>query len=310
MEAETFVPRIAAFGETYIEEIGGIAEGSGFDLADIVALNVRTEIIFRSAECTSLALVEPRRQGSVIAQNWDWIAATKDTVVVLEAECEEGPNFVTVVEAGLLAKTGINSEGLGLVINALASDRTPPEDGIPFHVLLRAILAQPDLETAVALLRSTRRASSGNFLLADASGAAIDLEAEPGGPEQIREISGVGNLIAHTNHFLSPDFDGKDESLEEAPDSLTRLARLREVSQEAGASLGRSSLRRALADHAGYPSSICMHPVAAAPPADRWATIAGIIIDLAQRQMFLAPGNPCETPFEELDFGGLLGRRP
>jgi hypothetical protein len=36
------------------------------------------------------------------------------TLVVLEVRQPDGPNFVTVVEAGLLAKTGMNAAGLGL----------------------------------------------------------------------------------------------------------------------------------------------------------------------------------------------------
>ena len=36
---------------------------------------------------------------------------------------DDGPDFVTVVEAGLLAKTGMNSSGIGLATNALVTDR-------------------------------------------------------------------------------------------------------------------------------------------------------------------------------------------
>jgi len=55
----------------YHEEMRGIADGSGRELLDIVALNVRTEINFGlfSDGCTSLAWKAGER--SWLGQNWD-----------------------------------------------------------------------------------------------------------------------------------------------------------------------------------------------------------------------------------------------
>ena len=44
-----------------------------------------------------------------------------DTVVLLESTPDDGPSFMTVVEAGLLAKFGMNSAGL-----VVASSRSSP----------------------------------------------------------------------------------------------------------------------------------------------------------------------------------------
>jgi isopenicillin-N N-acyltransferase-like protein len=59
--AADFVRLIGAFDEELMTEIRGIAEGSGRSLEEIVALNSRTEIMFREGahllhgECTSMA---------------------------------------------------------------------------------------------------------------------------------------------------------------------------------------------------------------------------------------------------------------
>lgn len=52
----------------YIQEMQGVAEGAGVEYADILALNVRTEIAFGafSDGCTAFY------QDGVLAQNWDW----------------------------------------------------------------------------------------------------------------------------------------------------------------------------------------------------------------------------------------------
>lgn len=305
-EAETFVPRITAFSQGYLGEMQGIATGAGLDLLDVVALNVRTEIFFRSAECTAFAFVDPVTHRPLLGQNWDWLAATTDSVVILEAECEGEPSFVTVTEAGLLAKLGMNSAGLALLTNALATDEVPPPGGIPYHVLLRALLARPDVESAVELLRSTERASAANYLLVDDRGAAVDLEVQPGCRDEVHEIGADGGVLVHTNHFISPGFRGRDEMLAETPDSLTRLERLRAIAAAEDDPLGPAFLRRAFADHDRHPVSICAHHDPAAPPAEQWETIASVIVDLPGRRLQIAAGNPCDTEFEELTFGALL----
>ena len=60
-----------------------------------------------------------------------------------------------MVEAGLLAKTGMNAAGLGLVTNALVTDADVGEPGLPYHVLLRAVL---DCGTVTEALRCSRPA--------------------------------------------------------------------------------------------------------------------------------------------------------
>ena len=44
-EAARFEAPIAAFGHRYLEEMRGIADGAGLGLADVLAINVRTEIM-------------------------------------------------------------------------------------------------------------------------------------------------------------------------------------------------------------------------------------------------------------------------
>src|SRR5262249_23475935 len=151
--AARFQEPIAEFRPSSLEELRGISEGAGLDLVDVLAINVRTEIMFAAkarqaalaergpAECSAFALVPSAGMPgpTVLGQNWDWLPHAFQTVVVLESKGDDGPNFVTVVEAGLLAKAGMNSSGIGLVTNALVTDQDLGEPGIPYHVLLRAV---------------------------------------------------------------------------------------------------------------------------------------------------------------------------
>ena len=118
---------------------------------------------------------------TLLGQNWDWLIHAWETTVVLESEQDEGPNFVTVVEAGLLAKTGMNAAGLGLVTNTLVSDRDVGEPGVPYHVCLRSLLDAPSIVAAVERLQRARRSSSANYVLAHADGLVVNVESTPGG---------------------------------------------------------------------------------------------------------------------------------
>jgi isopenicillin-N N-acyltransferase-like protein len=221
-EAARYQEPIAAFRPAYLDEIAGIAEGAGLDPGDVLAINVRTEVMFAAKArqaaaqrhapdgCTSFAVIPPPgTDGStLIGQNWDWLPHTSETVVVLEARQDEGPDFVTVVEAGLLAKTGMNSSGLGLVTNALVTDADTGAPGIPYHLALRAILDCETVSDALAALQSGERSSAANYLIAHRDGSVVNVEAAPGDFSQLYLLFPAGGVVLHSNHFLSPRFGG------------------------------------------------------------------------------------------------------
>jgi isopenicillin-N N-acyltransferase like protein len=321
-EAARFEAPVAAFRPAYLDEIRGIAEGAGLDLGDVLAINVRTEVMFAAKArqaagqprapdgCTAFAVVPaPGAGGSVlIGQNWDWLPHTSETVVVLEARQDDGPDFVTVVEAGLLAKTGMNSSGLGLVTNALVTDADAGTPGIPYHVALRAILDCETTSDALAALQAGERSSAANYLIAHRDGSAVDVEAAPGDFSRLYLLFPADGVALHTNHFLSPRFAGQDVSVWVMPDSPLRLHRIQAGldGQEGPPTL--DTFRRLLADHANYPSGLCCHPDPRMDPYDQGATVASVLMDLGTQQMYLADGNPCAAPYRQLDYQEFLAK--
>src|ERR1700741_1047005 len=188
-EAARFEAPIGTVMPAYLEELRGIAAGAGLDLADVLAINVRTEVMYAAKarqaprtrtqpplECSAFARVPaPGQQDPVlIGQNWDWLLHSAQTLVVLEVRQDEGPDFVRVVGAGLLDKTGMNAAGLGLVTNALVTDADVGEPGLPYHVLLRAVLDCTTVTDALEVLQAGPRSSSANYLIAQAGGAGLN----------------------------------------------------------------------------------------------------------------------------------------
>jgi isopenicillin-N N-acyltransferase-like protein len=322
-EARAFERPIADYEPRYLEEIRGIAEGASLPFEDVLALNVRTEVMFSAkarlavAEaglkvdgCSAFAVLpEASANGTtMIGQNWDWLLHSFDTVLVLEARQDEGPDFVTVVEAGLLAKTGLNSSGIGLTTNALATEADQGIPGVPYHVALRAILDAENLSDALAALQRRPRSSSANYLVAHEDGIAVDVEAAPGDFSRLFLLFPERGVLLHTNHFRSQSFDGKDVGLWVIPDSPFRLERVKAAVEAASPLLAPETFMELLADHANYPSSVCCHPDERIHPVERGSTVASVVMELDSRRVWLAEGHPCSTPYRELDYSDFLSK--
>lgn len=314
-KALAYVPPIEAYDERCLTQLEGMAEGAGLEFEDLLALNLRSEVMFggtlstgtgvrRSpAECTSVvALPEATDNGhTLLAQNWDWLIHTRDTTVVLEAHPDDGPAYVTVVEAGLLAKTGVNANGVGVATNTIISDLDAGEPGVPYHVILRSLLASATMTDAFTRLYKATRCSSANYLVASGDGLAMDAECMPGGPQNVLADPPKDGVLVHANHFVSPRFRAGDAGLPTMPDSLFRHVRLASLLNPSDGPVSRERLQAAFQDHAGHPFGVCTHEDEGAVYVDRYATIASLVMDLTERRMWLASGNPCAAPYLELD---------
>ena len=76
--AAMFIPAVDAYDRAIMDEIRGIAEGSGRPVEEIMAINARTELMYGvaahpPAECTAIvALPSATADGHVLlGQNWD-----------------------------------------------------------------------------------------------------------------------------------------------------------------------------------------------------------------------------------------------
>jgi len=299
-----------------LPELEGIAEGAGVDAEDVLALNVRTEVMFgldtraaRAAakECTAIGVEGARAAGGrvLVAQNWDWKPATRETCVLLAMRPTGRPAFVTLVEAGLLAKVGMNDAGLALATNALTSSRDRGAPGVPYHAILRRLLTSHTHEEAVAEVTQRRRASSANYLLGSQRGGITDLEVGPGGRDTA--WTAPGELVCHANHFVRPDRPFKDLALLDGRESPRRQASAEDTL--GSGSVDVDSIERALRAHAGPDrgeGSVCAHGDATERQEADYVTIAGIVMDPEDATMHLTHGNPCEAPFERLRLDDLL----
>ncbi|GAB3466494.1 acyl-CoA--6-aminopenicillanic acid acyl-transferase [Streptomonospora sediminis] len=294
--------------------LDGLAEGAEQPPEYIYALNARTEMLYgtayREGGCTSLAVLGSRTAGghTLLAQNWDWHPEQGPVTFLLATRDEDGFGVLSLTEAGMLAKSGLNSAGLGVCANLLVSDADRGGDGVPYHFLLRGVLHARTMSQAHRAVLPQQRISSGNILIADAGGEAIDLEVAPGDFGHLLPRQG---LITHANHFETAVAVG---DLRKARSQLTLLRgeRVRHLLEDAleARSVTLDGIRRALQDHYSYPDAVCRHPDPAAAPEDRFCTLYSLAMDLDARELTIAAHPACEQPPARWRLGDLAAAPP
>ncbi len=296
--AGRYLPRLVAFNATVVEEIRGIAAGSERPVEDIVALNARTELLYdRNGDtelhadgCTgAIALPEATADGHLIhGQNWDWFDACKDTAVVMRLEQEDGLRLLIFVEAGIVARAGMNSHGIAVTGNFLDCPEPPAQDAVPIPFIRRRILESAGLAEAVGGVLNARRSFSVNLMISDAAGEAIDLETTPA--EVFWEKPDRGILV-HANHFRTAAARARvvDTGLASAPSSIYRDSRVESRLAQCIGHVTPTDMEDAFADTYGTPSAVLASPGAdSAGAAEPSSTVATVIMDTTERVMRVA----------------------
>jgi isopenicillin-N N-acyltransferase-like protein len=300
--ARGFTPVIGDRFPMLLEELRGIAEGCERPLEEIVALNARTELLYGGDEGCTSGVILPELTGgrTIIGQNWDWRPACRESAILLRVRPDRGSSLLTFVEAGMLARSGLSSAGLGLCGNFLQSDLDHKHRGVPIPVLRRAILMAPTLPLAVGEVLRAPRAFSSNHLLAHREGEAIDLESSPG---EVFTLFPEDGLLVHSNHFKAAGGALRDTGLARWPDSLFRDRRLRQHLARAPRPLGVGDLQAGLRDHFGLPDAVCRHR-AARPDGTEIETVASVVMDLTAGELWLCPGPVCQNEYRRFRLDG------
>lgn len=304
--AERFIPPIEAYAPHLLEEMRGIAEGSGHDLREIVAVNSRTELMYGVpfGECTSIGVTpEASADGHLrLAQNWDWKASLSGALVLWVIRRDDGPDVLTLTEAGMVGKIGVNASGFAMCVNLLKSYQDTGQPAVPMHIILRRVLEEAhSVEEAIALIGSAKRHTSCNHLIADCNGHLADVEATPFGRQVLSPTRGV---LVHANHCLDEELAPHDRTVRDQPETLARCERATRLSQEPP--IDEARLRSILSDHATAPNSICRHVQTNLPPDQQDESIASLIFDLTAGMLAIADGPPCQYPYRRLMLGEYM----
>ena len=297
----------------------GVALGSKTRLVEITALNVRYELMYsqfakiglkpmqRVDGCTAFGAMPEAtvNRHLLMAENLDWIPQIQG--LFLKIRPITGPDVLCFTEAGVVgAKIGLNSEGMGLMINGLISNK---DDWArlrkPFHVICSEVLASKTLSQAISRITRGERSCSANFLVAQqtklGAGKIVDIESAP---EATGALFPENGILAHTNHFSNPKRLGVTQVLdEERKSTLNRYARITRLLRQMRSRNGKISMGRAeemLRDHYGKPESVCRHENRTFPADERYRTVVSVVMDLYTGQLQTTLGSPCEREYRTL----------
>jgi isopenicillin-N N-acyltransferase-like protein len=287
--AAAFQRTITEFNIDYIDEIQGIAEGSGQDPLWIVALNARTEILAQNKnnfvnECTSLCFPGP----SILGQTWDWGKPLEALCVVMHIRRSDGHEICMLTEPGIIGKIGMNNAGLGVCLNILTLGCKL--DGVPIHIMLRAILDCQSTREAIDVINKAPFGKSSNILVADRSGQCFDKEFA--GDEMLTPEAINGSFI-HTNHYLGKEINAASDPLFFNSRSRMKMA-LERASETTDYSL--DTMIDILSDRSDdkYPIYRSYLPDDVLQDV---GTVATILMDLSAQQFHIRKGNQPDSPF-------------
>ena len=289
--ARKFKNIIHAYNSEYSVEIESIAEAADVDPLWIYAINSRSEIMSNmengSTECTALYFKNPR----ILGQNWDWAADLEELAFIMRLTKPNGHKIIQVTEPGMIGKIGFNNSGLGVCLNFLRVDEEL--NGLPIHIILRAMLDSKSIEEAKDLAKNVGKGRSGNILIGDKNGKYQDIEF---GGSEIYLLDAENNHLIHTNHFL------KNEKLNLKPELLLSSFKRYEIASNLAKSHQTQSLelmKSILLDDTDSDLPICRRYIPGRVM-EEVGTVCTILMDLNQEVMHITKGSPHHNPFTKI----------
>ena len=301
-----------------MEEVQGIAEGSGIDFNTIFAFqcvdeewwygrNRKHGISAIADKCSVAAVFGQEGIPTLVAQNMDLLSWEDGFQVLLHIRHRDSDleSFV-FTQAGLIAANGMNNRGVGECVNALLQ-LDQRIDGLPVAFVNRGILERETFEEAVDFVTSVRHASGQAYTIGGPERAAT-FECSARSVVPFEPVENATRLY-HTNHPLSnPDQAIFEEYVKKInlkrtdwyPNSEIRYAALENRLKDTEHPATLQTVKEALGSHDDPENPVCRHP---AEDGSGGFTFGCTIFELGGNpRLHLAPGPPCSTAFETFEF--------
>lgn len=294
-----FEPLFRKHCPDFLSEVEGLARGAGLTLADGLASQLRGELgQIVDGACTTFAVGPTGTLSGTtyVGQTSDNPPELEQFGYVLKLRPEGKPAVLMWTFGGMLGYHGLNEYGVSHFANSLGGGPAW-RFALSHYPLKRLILEQSSLEDVRRLISRFPVCSNGNYVLADATGAILDIELTSSGPY---ELTNDRTCIVHSNHYLCQAHACPTNWQHSPADSFPRLERMEALLRSQLGRLQLKDIQASLADHEGYPVGICRHPheEPSGPMLDnRGKTVAALIAEPQSRRLHVARGNPCENPF-------------
>lgn len=214
--AEACVPDHAAYAPDLLEELRGMSEATGLSLGELIIVGGFTDFVdtvynqYRRTgeqpirlpvdDCTAFLVPDETADGAgFFGQTWDMHDTATEFVILLELQPDDGPSSLVFTTTGCLGQIGMNSHGICVGINNLMG--ADGQIGVTWPFVVRKILQQDSLESALACITEANLAGAHNYLLFDAEGNGVNVEAMS---SEVAVTPMGAQPLVHTNHCLLP----------------------------------------------------------------------------------------------------------
>ncbi len=245
--------------------------------------------------CSSLTV--SAEGATLLAHNENWLAGDLGNVAVVVDHPDDGsPPVASPTIVACLPAVGMNGHGGVQGIDSL----TAADDGVglPRVLVSRSSLEARNRADAVARAAVPDRAGGYGHVFAFSGGDAFTIETT--GREH-RVLDGPG---PHTNHYLDPDLASIAPAASDG--SAARYARLTALLEQRKPRTP-EALMDIMRDHGSGAQSICLHPDPQQGD-DASAVLFSMVCDVEAGRMWVAAGNPCRSPYEEIDLADVGSR--
>lgn len=305
LETTDFIPAINAHTPGLLDEVRGIAEGSGLSFEVVYAYQLvdeewwyRRDVTHSTCMpemCSSIGVQPGPDSPTIVAQNMDLPDHYDGSQILLHMQPEGQVEVLAFAPAGLIATTGLNRAGVAVCCNSLPQLRHD-KTGLPVAFVLRGILARRSLADAVKFVRSVPHATAQNYVLGGPDGAA-DYEVSP---RAVTEVMPKQGRVVHTNHpLVNDDLDSEVPPTLANQDTpgrtLARLRRLEELMVD-NTVTGVEQVMMALSD--------CTVPTCVRRGREPGGmTLGSLVMQLADEPvLYIAGGPPADVGYSRVSF--------
>jgi isopenicillin-N N-acyltransferase-like protein len=285
MSVGALVPVLELFAINAFEELEPLLESPE---GELLFLQKKEGYVKKPASdhCSSVS-VKTSDGKTLLAHNEHWLAGDVGNVAVIIDRPDDGrvpvasPTIVCCLPA-----VGMNAFGVAQGIGSL----TASDDGVgvPRVLISRSSLEARDRADAVARAAMPGRAGGYGHVYAMRDGC---FTLETSGRDH-RVLDGPG---PHTNHYRS---DLASLAPEPSEGSLARHARLTQLLETRPQTP--EDLMEIMRDHDSEPQSVCLHPDPSEGE-EASACLFSMVADVSDLRMWVAGGNPCTNPYQEID---------
>ncbi|MBD3376197.1 hypothetical protein GF406_14265 [candidate division KSB1 bacterium] len=286
-----------------IEEIQGIAHGSGLDYKTVFALQISEEIGNRASlvlnqRCTSIGQIPLPGKAAMVAQNMDPPLFLHGFPTLLRInDPETGLKQMIFTFPGFLGLNGLNDRGIAICCNGL-SQLNSSDSGLPVVAVMRSVLNQNSLHNVRAWLEQIPHATPQCYLVGDPAGIEC-LECSANGLAKV-PLWNNRHYVFHTNHpLVNRDFNARyikllaeyEKSIDD-PYYCPRYEYLRQTLASQAVSLTDSLVLDLLSKREPE-----YHPV------NNELTFGCTLVILTESPtLWIAPGRPDVTSFQKMRF--------